>query len=340
MTVKVGINGFGRIGRQIFRIAWESHPDQVEVVGVNDITDPQTLATLLKYDSSYGRFPADIEVGDGAFVVDGKQVKAFAERDPSKLPWKDLGVDVVVEATGIFRDGKQAAVHREAGGAKKVIISAPAKPADSVDLTIVLGVNQQDYDPDVHHVVSNASCTTNCLAPVAKVLHESFGIRKGLMTTIHSYTNDQRILDLPHKDLRRARAAAVNMIPTTTGAAKAVALVIPALEGKFDGFAIRVPTPTVSIVDFVGELEQDVTKEQVNAALQAAAEGELKGILGYNEEPLVLMDFKGDSRSSIVDAPLTSVQGGNMVKVIAWYDNEWGYSCRMVDLAQFLMNPR
>jgi glyceraldehyde 3-phosphate dehydrogenase len=339
MTVKVGINGFGRIGRQIFRIARESYPDQVEVVGVNDITDTQTLATLLKYDSNYGRFPADIKVGDGAFIVDGKKVKAFAERDPSKLPWKDLGVDVVVEATGIFRDGKKAAVHREAGGAKKVIISAPAKPADSVDLTVVLGVNQKDYDPDLHHVVSNASCTTNCLAPVAKVLHESFGIRKGLMTTIHAYTNDQRILDLPHKDLRRARAAALNIIPTTTGAAKAVALVIPELEGKFDGYAIRVPTPTVSIVDFVGELEQDVTKEQVNAALQAAAEGELKGILGYSEEPLVSMDLKGDPRSSIVDAPLTNVQGGNMVKLVTWYDNEWGYSCRMVDLAQFLMNP-
>ncbi len=339
MKVKVGINGFGRIGRQIFRIAWESHPDDVEVVAVNDITDPQTLAVLLKYDSNYGRFPAEIQVGEGSFVVDGKEVKAFAERDPSKLPWKDLGVDVVVEATGVFRDGKKAAVHRDAGGAKKVIISAPAKPADSVDLTVVLGVNDKDYDPDKHHVISNASCTTNCLAPVAKVLHESFGIRKGLMTTIHSYTNDQRILDLPHKDLRRARAAALNIIPTTTGAAKAVALVIPELTGRFDGFALRVPTPTVSIVDFVGEMEQDVTKEQVNDALRAAAEGELKGILGYSEEPLVSMDLKGDERSSIADGPLTSVQGGNMLKVVAWYDNEWGYSCRVVDLAKYLMNP-
>ena len=339
MTVRIGINGFGRIGRQIFRIAWERPPGDVEVVAVNDITDTQTLATLLKYDSNYGRFPAKVEVTEGSFNVDDKEIKTFAERDPSQLPWKDLGVDVVVEATGIFRDGKKAAVHREAGGAKKVIISAPAKPADSVDLTVVLGVNQKDYDPNKHHVISNASCTTNCLAPVAKVLHESFGIRKGLMTTIHSYTNDQRILDLPHKDLRRARAAALNIIPTTTGAAKAVALVIPQLEGKFDGFALRVPTPTVSIVDFVGELEQDVTKEQVNDAMRAAAEGELQGILGYSEEPLVSMDLKADERSSIVDGPLTSVQGGNMVKVVAWYDNEWGYSCRVVDLAKYMMNP-
>ena len=339
MTIKLGINGFGRIGRQIFRIAWEGHKDDLEVVAVNDITDPQTLATLLKYDSNYGRFPAKIQVGAGAFIVDGKEDKAFAERDPGALPWGDLGVDVVVEATGIFRDGKQAAVHREKGGAKKVIISAPAKPADSVDLTVVLGVNQKDYDPDKHHVLSNASCTTNCLAPVAKVLHESFGIRKGLMTTIHSYTNDQRILDLPHKDLRRARAAALNIIPTTTGAAKAVALVIPELEGRFDGFALRVPTPTVSIVDFVGELDQNVTVDQVNDAFHTAAEGEMKGILGYSEDPLVSMDLKGDERSSIVDGPLTNIIGGNMVKVVAWYDNEWGYSCRVVDLAQFMMNP-
>jgi glyceraldehyde 3-phosphate dehydrogenase len=337
MKVKIGINGFGRIGRQILRIAWENHPDDVEVVAVNDITDTQTLATLLKYDSNYGRFPASVKVSEGSLEVDGKLIKTFAERDPGKLPWGDLGVDVVVEATGVFRDGKKAAIHRKVGGAKKVIISAPAKPADSVDLTVVLGVNDKDYDPDKHHVVSNASCTTNCLAPVAKVLHETFGIRRGLMTTIHSYTTDQRILDLPHKDLRRARAAALNIIPTTTGAAKAVALVIPELEGKFDGFALRVPTPTVSIVDFVGELDQNVTADQVNDALRAAAEGELEGILGYSEEPLVSMDLKGDERSSIVDGPLTNVQGGNMVKVIAWYDNEWGYSCRMVDLAQHLI---
>jgi glyceraldehyde 3-phosphate dehydrogenase len=336
MTVKLGVNGFGRIGRQIFRIVWESHPD-LEVVAVNDITDTQMLATLLKYDSNYGRFPAEVEVGEGKFVVGGKEVETFAERDPANLPWGDLGVDVVVEATGIFRDGKKAAVHREVGGAKKVIISAPAKPADSVDLTVVLGVNDEDYDADKHHIISNASCTTNCLAPVAKVLHEEFGIRRGLMTTIHAYTNDQRILDLPHKDARRARAAALNIIPTTTGAAKAVALVIPELEGKFDGFALRVPTPTVSIVDFVGELEQNVTVEQINEALKAAAEGEMKGILGYNEEPLVSTDLKGDPRSSIVDAPLTAVMAGNMVKVVSWYDNEWGYSCRMVDLAKFLL---
>ncbi len=340
MKVRVGINGFGRIGRQVTRIAWESHRDEVEVVAVNDITDTQTLAALLKYDSNYGRFPAAIEATEGSLTVDGKEIKAFAERDPSQLPWGELGVDVVVESTGLFTDGKKAAVHRDVGGAKKVIISAPAKPADSVDLTVVLGVNENTYDANKHHVLSNASCTTNCLAPVAKVLHESFGIRRGLMTTIHAYTNDQRILDLQHKDLRRARAAALNIIPTTTGAARAVALVIPELKGKFDGFALRVPTSTVSIVDFVGELEQEVTKEQVNGALRAAAEGEMKGILGYSEEPLVSTDFKGDPRSSIVDGQLTNVIGDNMVKVVAWYDNEWGYSCRVVDLAKYLIKPR
>jgi glyceraldehyde 3-phosphate dehydrogenase len=338
MTINVGINGFGRIGRQIFRIISESHADELEVRAVNDLTDAPTLAHLLKYDSNYGRFAADVEVSEGGFVVDGKEVKVFAERDPAQLSWKDLGVDVVFEATGIFRDGRKAAVHRDVGGAKKVIISAPAKPADSVDLTIVLGVNDQAYDPEKHHIISNASCTTNCLAPVAKVLHEEFGIRRGLMTTIHAYTNDQRILDLQHKDLRRARAAALNVIPTTTGAAKAVALVIPELEGKFDGFALRVPTATVSIVDFVVELDQQVTTDQVNGAFRTAAEGSLKGILGYNEEPLVSTDFKGDERSSIVDAPLTNVIGGNLAKVVAWYDNEWGYSCRMVDLAKFLFS--
>jgi glyceraldehyde 3-phosphate dehydrogenase len=335
MTLKLGINGFGRIGRQIFRIAWED--DDVEVVGVNDITDTKTLAHLLRYDSTYGRFDANVEVQEGSFVVDGEVVKTFAERDPANLPWGDLGVDVVIEATGVFRDGKKAAIHRDAGGAKKVIISAPAKPADSVDLTVVLGVNETDYDASKHHVVSNASCTTNCLAPVAKVLHETFGIRRGLMTTIHAYTNDQRILDLPHSDLRRARAAGLNIIPTTTGAAKAVALVIPELEGKFDGYALRVPTPTVSIVDFVGELEKDASPEQINNAFKAAAEGELKGILGYSEEPLVSTDLRGDSRSSIVDAALTATMAGNMVKVVSWYDNEWGYSCRTVDLAKYLM---
>jgi glyceraldehyde 3-phosphate dehydrogenase len=335
MTVKIGINGFGRIGRQVFRIVWDD--PEVEVAAVNDITDTKTLAHLLKYDSNYGRFAAEVKVTEGAFVVDGQEVKTFAERDPANLPWGDLGVDVVIEATGVFRDGKKAAVHRDAGGAKKVIISAPAKPADSVDLTVVLGVNDSDYDASQHDIVSNASCTTNCLAPVAKVMHESFGIKKALMTTIHAYTNDQRILDLPHSDLRRSRAAALNIIPTTTGAAKAVSLVIPELEGKFDGYALRVPTPTVSIVDTTFELETDVTAEQVNAALKAAAEGEMKGILGYSEEPLVSMDYKGDSHSSIVDAGLTNVIGDRMVKVVSWYDNEWGYSCRAVDLAKYLV---
>jgi glyceraldehyde 3-phosphate dehydrogenase len=339
MTVKIGINGFGRIGRQILRIAWEKQDPDLQVVAVNDITDTQALANLLKYDSTYGRFPAAVEIEEGKFVVGGQTVKTFAERDPANLPWGDLGVDVVVEATGIFRDGKKAAVHREVGGAKKVIISAPAKPADSVDLTLVLGVNDDDYDAERHHIVSNASCTTNCLAPVAKVLHDSFGIRRGLMTTIHSYTNDQRILDLPHKDPRRARAAGLNIIPTTTGAAKAVALVIPELEGRFDGYALRVPTPTVSIVDFVGELERAASVDEVNGALRAAAEGKMKGILGYSEDPLVSMDLKGDPHSSIVDGPLTAIMDGDMIKVVAWYDNEWGYACRVVDLAQYLMKP-
>jgi glyceraldehyde 3-phosphate dehydrogenase len=337
MKVRVGINGFGRIGRQVFRIIRENHPDDLEVVAVNDITDTATLAHLLKYDSNYGRFPGEIEAREDGFLVEGKKVQVFAQRDPAQLPWKDLGVSVVLESTGLFTDGKKAAVHITSGGAKKVIISAPAKPADSVDLTIVLGVNETMYDPARHHVVSNASCTTNCLAPVAKVLHDSFGIRYGHMTTIHSYTNDQRILDLPHKDLRRARAAALNIIPTTTGAARAVALVIPDLKGRFDGYALRVPTPTVSIVDFVGELEKEVTRDEVNAAFRAAAEGLMKGILGYSEEPLVSMDLKGDPRSSIVDAQLTNVIGGNLVKVVSWYDNEWGYSNRMADLAKFLM---
>jgi glyceraldehyde 3-phosphate dehydrogenase len=268
--------------------------------------------------------------------VDGREVGTFAQYDLSQIPWKDLGVSIVVEATGVFRDGEQAALYREVAGAQKVIITAPAKPADSVDWTVVMGVNEGDYERDKHHIISNASCTTNCLAPVVKVIHETFGIHHGLMTTVHAYTNDQRILDLPHKDPRRARAAALNIIPTTTGAAKAVALVIPDLAGKFDGFALRVPTPTVSIVDFVAELGQEVTTEQVNNALRTAAEGDLKGILGYSEDPLVSMDLKGDERSSIVDGPLTNVIGGNMVKVVAWYDNEWGYSCRVADLANFL----
>jgi glyceraldehyde 3-phosphate dehydrogenase len=336
MKIRVGINGFGRIGRQVFRAIWERYPDDLEVVGVNDLTDNQTLANLLKYDSNYGRFPAEVHVSEGSFLVDGKEVKTFAQYDPSQIPWGDLGVSIVVEGTGVFRNGEQAALHREVAGAQKVIITAPAKPADSVDWTVVMGVNDADYERDKHHVISNASCTTNCLAPVAKVIHQKFGIKRGLMTTVHAYTNDQRILDLPHKDPRRARAAALNIIPTTTGAAKAVALVIPELEGKFDGFALRVPTPTVSIVDFVAEVSKDVTEEKVNDALRAAAEGKLKGILGYSEDPLVSMDLKGDDRSSIVDGPLTKVLDGNMVKIVSWYDNEWGYSCRIADLANFL----
>ncbi|HSJ55300.1 MAG TPA: type I glyceraldehyde-3-phosphate dehydrogenase [Anaerolineae bacterium] len=335
MKIRVGINGFGRIGRQVYRAIWEHYPDDLEVMAVNDLTDNRTLANLLKYDSNYGRFPADVEIREGSFLVDGKEVKTFAQYDPSQIPWRDLGVSVVVESTGVFDDGQQAALHRQAG-AQKVIITAPAKPATSVDWTVVLGVNQKDYQRDKHHVISNASCTTNCLAPLAKVLHQSFGINRGHMTTIHSYTNDQRILDLPHKDLRRARAAALNIIPTTTGAAKAVALVIPELKGKFDGYALRVPTPTVSIVDFVAELGQEVTAEQVNGAFRAAAEGDLKGILAYSEDPLVSMDLKGDPHSSIVDGPMTNVVQGNLVKVVAWYDNEWGYSCRVADLCNFL----
>ena len=336
MKIKVGINGFGRIGRQVFRAIWERFPEDLEVVAVNDLTDNQTLANLLKYDSNYGRFPGTVEVREGSFLVDGKQVKTYAQFDPSQIPWKDLGVVIVVESTGAFRDGEQAALHREVAGAQKVLITAPAKPADSVDLTVVMGVNEGQYQRDKHHIISNASCTTNCLAPVAKVLHESFGINRGLMTTVHAYTNDQRILDLPHKDPRRARAAALNIIPTTTGAAKAVALVLPELEGKVDGFALRVPTPTVSIVDFVAEVGQEVTAEEVNEALRAAAEGDLKGILGYSEDPLVSMDLKGDDHSSIVDSALTNVIDGNMVKVVAWYDNQWGYSCRIADLAHYV----
>jgi glyceraldehyde 3-phosphate dehydrogenase (phosphorylating) len=331
MKTRVGINGFGRVGRQAFRIMFEHYPNDLEVVAVNDITDSKTLAHLLKYDSTYGRFPAEIEVGPDFFRVDGKEIKVFAQKDPAMIPWKDLDVPIAIESTGLFTDGTKAAAHRTAG-AKKVIISAPAS---NVDLTIVLGVNEGTYDPAVHHIISNASCTTNGLAPVIKVLHDRFGIKYGLMTTVHAYTNDQRILDLPHKDLRRARAAALNIIPTSSGAAKAVALVIPELKGKFDGYALRVPTPTVSVVDFTADLEKEVTKDQVNAAFKAAAEGELKGILAYSEEPLVSTDLKGDSHSSIVDGLLTSVIG-NMVKVVAWYDNEWGYASRIADLANFL----
>ncbi len=346
MTIKVGINGFGRIGRQVLKAINEYHAGEVEVVAVNDLFDTKTNAHLFKYDSNYGILPVQIEARENELIVDGKTIKVFAEKDPSLLPWKDLGVDIVVESTGVFTDAKGdpakgkagAIVHIEKGGAKKVIITAPAK---NEDLTLVLGVNDSWYDPAKHHVISNASCTTNCLAPAAKVVHDKFGIVHGMMTTIHSYTNDQVILDQGHKkEMRRSRAAGLNIIPTTTGAAKALALVIPELKGKFDGFSLRVPTPTVSIVDFVAIIEKTITKEELNAAFIEAANGSLKGILGYTNgqygDPLVSMDFKGDSRSSIVDLPTNMVMGGNMVKVVAWYDNEWGYSCRTADLAAML----
>lgn len=333
--VKVGINGFGRIGRQVLKAIRELYPEELAVVAINDLVDAKTNAHLFKYDSNYGIFPGEVQVVDGTLAIDGDTIKVFAERDPSDLPWGDLGAEIIIEATGIFRSGPKAGAHLKAG-ARKVIISAPAKPADSVDMTIVLGVNADSYDPAVHHILSNASCTTNGLAPAAKVLNESFGIVRGLMTTIHAYTNDQRILDLAHSDLRRTRAAALNLIPTTTGAAKAVALVIPELEGKFDGMAIRVPTPTVSIIDLVVELEKPATAAQVNAALEAAAQGALKGILGYTEEPLVSTDFKGDPRSGIVDAQNTKVIGDTMLKLLIWYDNEWGYSVRCADLAAMM----
>jgi glyceraldehyde 3-phosphate dehydrogenase len=332
MTVKVGINGFGRIGRQVLKAIKEKYADEFDVVAVNDLFAPEVNAHLFKYDSNFGKYDGTVEVVGGDIVVDGDTIKVFAERDPANLPWGDLGADVVVESTGIFRDRDGASKHI-AAGAKKVIISAPAK---GEDITIVLGVNDDKYDPAVHNIISNASCTTNCLAPAAKVVFDNWGIIKGVMTTIHSYTGDQRVLDLGHKDLRRARAAALNMIPTTTGAAKAVALVIPELKGKFDGMAMRVPTPTVSIVDFVCELEKETTAEEVNAAFKAASEGSMKGILGYTEEPLVSMDFKGDSRSSIVDGPNTMVLGGNMLKVLTWYDNEWAYSVRVTDLIKLM----
>jgi glyceraldehyde 3-phosphate dehydrogenase len=335
MAVRVGINGFGRIGRQVLKAIRDKYPGELEVVAVNDLMDAKTNAHLFKYDSNYGIFSGTVEVVDGNLVIDGDTVQVLAERNPADLPWGELGVDIVVESTGIFRSGPKAQPHIDAG-AKKVIISAPAKPSDSVDLTIVLGVNTEAYDPAKHHIVSNASCTTNGLAPAAKVLHDNFGIIQGLMTTIHSYTNDQRILDLAHSDLRRARAAAVSMIPTTTGAAKAVALVIPDLKGKFDGGAIRVPTPTVSLIDLVVDLAKPATAEEANGALKAAAEGPLQGILGYTEEPLVSVDFKGDPRSGIVDALSTKVIGDKMLKVLVWYDNEWGYSMRCADLAALI----
>ncbi|PLR99138.1 type I glyceraldehyde-3-phosphate dehydrogenase [Bacillus sp. T33-2] len=330
MAVKVGINGFGRIGRVVFRAALNN--PNVEVVAVNDLTDANMLAHLLKYDTVHGILNEEISVDGDYLVVAGQRVKVLAERDPAQLGWGDLGVEVVVESTGRFTKRADAAKHLEAG-AKKVVISAPASDED---ITVVMGVNHDKYDPANHHVISNASCTTNCLAPFAKVLNDNFGIKRGMMTTVHSYTNDQQILDLPHKDYRRARAAAENIIPTTTGAAKAVALVLPELKGKLNGGAMRVPTPNVSLVDLVAELEKDVTVEEVNSVLKAAAEGELKGILGYSEEPLVSMDYNGDTRSSIVDALSTMVMEGSMVKVLSWYDNETGYSNRVVDLVDYI----
>lgn len=331
MSIKVGINGFGRIGRNSLKAAIKNHPD-VEIVAINDLWDTKSLAHLFKYDSVFGVFDGEVEAKEDSIIVDGKEIKIFAEKDPANIPWGDLGVDIVIESTGLFRSKEQAQKHIEAG-AKKVIISAPAK---NEDITIVMGVNEEKYDPKEHNIISNASCTTNCLAPIAKVLLDNFGIKRGLMNTIHSYTNDQRILDLPHKDLRRARAAALNIIPTTTGAAKAVSLVIPELEGKLNGFALRVPTPTVSIVDLTCQLEKSATAEQINEAFQKATEGRMKGVLGYTEEPLVSMDLKGSDYSSVADGLSTMVIGDDFVKVISWYDNEWGYSCRVIDLAKYI----
>jgi glyceraldehyde 3-phosphate dehydrogenase len=331
MAIKVGINGFGRIGRNVLRTALND--SNLEFVAVNDLTDPKTLAHLLKYDSILGNLPHKITAGADSISVDGKTIKVFAEKDPAKLPWEAVGAQVVIESTGRFTDASDAKKHLR-GPVKKVIISAPAK---NEDITLVLGVNHDKYDPAKHHIISNASCTTNCLAPIAKVVHDNFKIVSGTMTTIHSYTNDQVILDFPHTDLRRARAAAINMIPTSTGAAKALKLVIPEMAGKLDGFAMRVPTPNVSVVDLVVFVENKTSKEEVNAALKkASGAGPLKGYLGYEEGELVSSDYKGDSRSSVVDAPMTLVVGGNCVKVISWYDNEWGYSCRVRDLINYM----
>ena len=332
MAVKVGINGFGRIGRNIFRAAKKHGAGEIEFVAVNDLTDANTLAHLLKYDSNFGIYEGEVSAGDNQITVDGNPIKVLAIRNPAELPWKDLGVDIAIEATGFFTARENASKHLDAG-AKKVVISAPAK---NPDLTVVMGVNHGKYNPDSHHIISNASCTTNCLTPVAKVVMDKFGIAKGLMTTIHSYTNDQSILDSPHKDLRRARAAAVSMIPTSTGAAKAVAEVLPELKGKIDGMAIRVPTPNVSLVDVVFYLEKNTTKEELNAAFKDASENELKGVLQYTEEPLVSKDFNGNPHSSIVDGLSTYVIGGNMAKVLSWYDNEWGFSNRVVDLINLI----
>jgi glyceraldehyde 3-phosphate dehydrogenase len=334
MATKVGINGFGRVGRQTLRAVLERHPNKLEVVAVNDLTDPRTNAHLLRWDSNYGRYPGKVEAAPDAIIVDGKRIRVIAERDPAKIPWKELGVEVVVESTGIFTDAAKAGAHLQAG-AKKVIITAPAK---GEDVTVVLGVNEKAYDPARHHVISNASCTTNCIAPVVKVLNDRFGVVKGLMSTIHAYTNDQRLLDMYHSDLRRARAAAMNIVPTTTGAARAVTLVIPELKGRLHGVAFRVPVSTVSLCDFVADLSRDVSVDEVNRAFREAAQGSLKGLLEYCEEELVSSDFKGNPASAIFDAPSTMVMGGNMVKILAWYDNEWGYSCRVADLAVYIVD--
>jgi glyceraldehyde 3-phosphate dehydrogenase len=332
MSIRVAINGFGRIGRNVLRAAKQAGAGELDFVAVNDLTDNKTLAHLLKYDSVHGAYPGTVKTTANGLEVDGDEIRVTSEKDPAALPWKELGVDIVIESTGVFSDAQKAVKHIEAG-ARKVIITAPAK---NEDITVVLGVNHDKYDPEKHNIISNASCTTNCLAPVVKVLLDRFGFKRGLMTTVHAYTNDQNILDLPHKDLRRARAAALSMIPTTTGAAKATGLVLPEVLGKIDGMSIRVPTPDVSIVDLTAEVERDTSVAEVNAALQEASTGALKGILGYTDEPLVSIDFTGNPHSGIVDAQSTNVTQGRMVKVLAWYDNEWGYSCRVVDLARFV----
>jgi glyceraldehyde 3-phosphate dehydrogenase len=332
MATKIGINGFGRVGRLTLRAVNQYHKGKLEVAAINDLTDTKTNAHLLKWDSTYGPYPGEVQATNDSIVVDGKQVKVLAERDPGNIRWRDYEADIVVESTGLFTDATKAAAHLK-GGAKKVLISAPAR---NEDITIVLGVNEDQYQPAKHKIISNASCTTNCIAPVVKVLHQSFGVSKGLMTTIHAYTNDQRLLDMFHRDLRRARAAALNIVPTTTGAARAVTQVIPELKGRLHGLAFRIPVATVSVVDFVADLEKEVTVEQVNQAFEKAAAEELSGILEYCQEELVSMDFKGNPASSIFDAPSTMVIAGNMVKVLAWYDNEWGYSCRLADLAAYI----
>jgi glyceraldehyde 3-phosphate dehydrogenase len=330
--VRLGINGFGRIGRQVIKAVLERYKESLQVVAVNDLFDTETNAHLLKFDTNYGRFSGTVTVDKDRFFIDGLPVQSFSFRDPHEIPWDDFGVDIVIESTGLFKTGERASVHFDAG-AKKVLITAPAR---GEDLTVVMGVNEQAYDPARHRIISNASCTTNCLAPPALVVHEAFGIEQGMMVTVHSYTNDQRILDLPHKDLRRARAAGQNIIPTTTGAARALALVIPDLKGRFEGYSLRVPTPTVSIVDFTVQLKKETTTDELRAVLKKASEERLKGIMACEEEKLVSMDFKGDDHSSIVDIEFTQVLRGNMAKVVAWYDNEWGYSCRVADLANYM----